>query len=189
MASIRGIDLFCGCGGVTHGFLRAGIDMRLGVDFEGVYRETFEKNNKVPFIERDVRRLEIGEIIGRLGGDKKAHLVVSSCAPCQPFSLKNGKRSRDAAVDPRIDLGFELTRIVRELLDEDVNCTGIFMENVPEFSKSLGRRERGTFENGILRGLQRCQLRRLRNASEPASLYCLGCAWRRIPYYASPNAW
>jgi len=136
MSSIRGIDLFCGCGGVTHGFLRAGIDMRLGVDFEGAYRETFEKNNKVPFIERDVRRLEIGEIIERLGGDKEAHLIVSSCAPCQPFSLKNGKRSRDASVDPRIDLGFELTRIVRELLDEDVNCTGIFMENVPEFSKS-----------------------------------------------------
>lgn len=134
--SILGIDLFCGCGGVTHGFLRAGIDMRLGVDFESAYRTTFENNNKVPFLQKDIRRLGVEDIIPHLGHNLGKHLVVSSCAPCQPFSLKNGKRSRDSLVDPRIDLGFELPRLVRDLIESGLNCSAIFIENVPEFSKS-----------------------------------------------------
>jgi DNA (cytosine-5)-methyltransferase 1 len=131
-----GIDLFCGCGGVTQGFLRAGIDMRLGVDCEPVYKNTYESNNKAPYLSRDIRKVSAGDIVPYLKESAHKKLLISSCAPCQPFSLKNAKRSQDSSVDPRIDLGFELLRIASELESEGHACAGIFIENVPEFSKS-----------------------------------------------------
>jgi DNA (cytosine-5)-methyltransferase 1 len=130
-----GVDLFCGCGGVTHGFLKSGIDMRLGVDFEPSYKTTYETNNNVPFLTSDVRKIKAEEIISYLGEISNKHFIVSSCAPCQPFSLKNSKRSRDSSIDPRIDLGFELIRILNEFESLGVFCSGVFIENVPEFSK------------------------------------------------------
>jgi DNA (cytosine-5)-methyltransferase 1 len=131
-----GIDLFCGCGGVTNGLLRAGVDVRLGIDFEESYRATYENNNKVPFLARDIRKVSALDILPFVRDVGSGHFVISSCAPCQPFSLKNGKRSHDSSVDPRVDLSFELLRIVSELEHEGIICSGIFIENVPEFSKS-----------------------------------------------------
>jgi len=131
-----GIDLFCGCGGVTNGLIRAGVDVRVGIDFEESYRATYENNNKVPFLASDIRKVSALEILPFVRDVSSDHCVISSCAPCQPFSLKNGKRSHDSSVDPRVDLSFELLRIVSELEHEGIICSGIFIENVPEFSKS-----------------------------------------------------
>ena len=131
-----GIDLFCGCGGVTHGFARAGIDMRLGIDFESAYQFTYESNNSARFLAEDVRKISAKNILPFLEDSAQKHLILSSCAPCQPFSLKNAKRSRDPHDDPRIPLGFELIRIVDELEGEGMACSGVFIENVPEFLKS-----------------------------------------------------
>jgi DNA (cytosine-5)-methyltransferase 1 len=131
-----GIDLFCGCGGVTHGFARAGIDMRLGIDSESAYKSTYETNNSARFLAADVRKISARDILPFIADFAQRHLIVSSCAPCQPFSLKNSKRSRDPHDDPRIPLGFELIRIVDELEKEGVICSGVFIENVPEFLKS-----------------------------------------------------
>lgn len=131
-----GIDLFCGCGGVTHGFARAGIDMRLGIDCENAYKSTYESNNSARFLAEDVRKISAKDILPFLADSAQKHLIVSSCAPCQPFSLKNAKRSQDPDHDPRIPLGFELIRIVDDLEKEGVICSGVFIENVPEFLKS-----------------------------------------------------
>jgi DNA (cytosine-5)-methyltransferase 1 len=61
-------------------------------------------------------------------------LILASCAPCQPFSLKNGSRLKHE--DKRADLSFETLRLIAELKSIGVKVAGLFFENVPEFSKS-----------------------------------------------------
>ena len=39
------IDLFCGCGGLSKGFLDAGYNVLLGIDFDDAALETFQKNH------------------------------------------------------------------------------------------------------------------------------------------------
>jgi DNA (cytosine-5)-methyltransferase 1 len=60
---IRGIDLFCGAGGVTHGFRMAGVQMALGVDSNPSMKSTFEKNNKTPFLCADIQKLTVEKIV------------------------------------------------------------------------------------------------------------------------------
>ena len=145
-----GIDLFCGCGGVTRGFIDAGIEGRLGVDWEDTFKSTYENNNKVPFLRADIRRLSGEEISirGRLkAGDQ---LVVSSCSPCQPFSFKNSNRTTDGSEDYRADLGLEVLRILEELKILGVFPAAVFLENVPDFARSPAWDEikRGLFKLG-----------------------------------------
>ena len=40
------VDLFCGCGGLSYGFINAGYEVLLGVDNEPKALETFKKNHK-----------------------------------------------------------------------------------------------------------------------------------------------
>lgn len=132
---IPAIDLFCGCGGVSHGFKKAGFDVRLGVDFIPDFQETYERNNS-RFLLRNIKELKASEIISSACLSTGDSLVISSCAPCQPFSLKNSKRSILGSTDPRADLGYELIRLIQELDDSGVHTQGIFLENVPDYSKS-----------------------------------------------------
>ena len=39
------LDLFCGAGGLSRGFLDAGYDVVLGVDYDDAALETFQKNH------------------------------------------------------------------------------------------------------------------------------------------------
>jgi DNA (cytosine-5)-methyltransferase 1 len=132
---VLGVDLFSGCGGVSRGFINAGIDVRVGVDSEGAFKSTYELNNRGARFHhksiREIRGCELAEMLS-LGDDDC--LIVASCAPCQPFSLKNGSRMKRE--DERADLSFETLRLIRELKAIGVGIAGLFFENVPEFSKS-----------------------------------------------------
>jgi len=134
MSSIVGIDLFCGAGGVTCGFKKAGIDMRLGVDSDSAFKKTYEVNNKSNFLCADIRFLCAEKIIEEARLVPRGNLIVSSCAPCQPFSLQNNKNKNE--FDYRKDLGYELIRILKELKNRNIVPQVLFMENVPEFEKS-----------------------------------------------------
>ncbi len=131
-----GIDLFCGCGGVTRGFLDAGINVALGVDWEPAFKATYERNNRVDYLSCDIRTLSAREILSRINLRGNEALIISSCSPCQPFSLKNAKRTGDGGVDYRADLGFELVRLIKEMRAIGVSPDALFLENVPEFAKS-----------------------------------------------------
>lgn len=132
--TIKGIDLFCGAGGVTHGFKKAGIPMVLGVDSDPCVKTTFEKNNKTPFLCADIQKLTARRIIESTKLSKGDWIVISSCAPCQPFSLQNNKIRQEN--DIRKDLGFEAVRIISEFEQEEYSPASVFIENVPEFEKT-----------------------------------------------------
>lgn len=113
------VDIFCGVGGLSHGFLLEGFKVNAGIDVDPVCRYPFERNNKAKFVEWSVDGLT-GSMVNRLFAPKEPRILIG-CAPCQPFSMYNQKR-----VDSKWQLLEEFKRIIQETEPDIVS-----MENVP----------------------------------------------------------
>ena len=48
------VDLFCGIGGLTHGFIKQSFSVKAGIDNDKSCRYAYEANNNSLFIEKDV---------------------------------------------------------------------------------------------------------------------------------------
>lgn len=92
---ISAISLFCGAGGLAYGLRRAGIDVKLGVDIEERCAWPFRHNVDADFLKADIAQLSPSDLPRRTRRD--GFLVITGCAPCQPFSYANRYRARDAA--------------------------------------------------------------------------------------------
>ena len=125
-SSIRCIDLFCGAGGLTHGFELEGLPVEVGVDLDPACRHPYEANNEAAFVERSVGRLTARDL-NRYFGSAKVR-VLAGCAPCQPFSTYT--QGLDAKKDHKWGLLYEFGRLARSTRPEIIT-----MENVP----SVGR--------------------------------------------------
>jgi DNA (cytosine-5)-methyltransferase 1 len=128
--SIKVIDLFCGVGGLSHGFVQEGLEVVAGFDIDETCRYPFEVNNNAAFIAKDIREVTSDEI-NRFFGDASIKVLVG-CAPCQPFSTYSFK-SPDKAKNEKIakwSLLNEFSRII-----EDVKPHIVSMENVPGLAK------------------------------------------------------
>ncbi len=120
------IDLFCGCGGMTHGFFVTG-------EFSPVFANDFNKYAVESYMANfdvegshtymgDIEKiLENGEIFV-----PEADVVIGG-PPCQGFSLLNKKREND----PRRSLWFQYMEVVRRS-----NAEVAVMENVPQLLTS-----------------------------------------------------
>jgi len=82
--SIATVDLFCGAGGLTHGFEQAGLPVKVGYDIDPACRFPYEHNNKAKFILQDIENLSGSDLAEHFSGSSIKILV--GCAPCQPFS-------------------------------------------------------------------------------------------------------
>ena len=133
------VDLFCGAGGLSHGFRQEGFEVVAGIDVDENCRYAFEYNNDAPFRRRDVASLD-GEEVGKLFTPGIPSILVG-CAPCQPFSVYNQKNS-----DPQWQLLGEFARIISEARPSVVS-----MENVPR----LMRFRKGQVFDGFVETLER----------------------------------
>jgi DNA (cytosine-5)-methyltransferase 1 len=124
------IDFFCGAGGLTRGFLNAGISVVLGIDMDERCRETYEKNNHpARFLAADIRDLKLKDIKRFIPDSSGEGLLLAACAPCQPFTkLKQRKGHGNQAT-----LLGEFSRFVEGLWPRQV-----FIENVPGLCKVSG---------------------------------------------------
>jgi DNA (cytosine-5)-methyltransferase 1 len=113
------VDLFCGAGGLSHGFRQSGFQIAAGVDIDEECRYAFERNNGAPFIRRDVAALN-GYEINALFTAGRARILIG-CAPCQPFSSYNQKKE-----DPNWHLLEKFGNLI-----SDVKPDVLSMENVP----------------------------------------------------------
>lgn len=123
MRTLKFIDLFCGCGGFTQGFVQAGYSPLLGVDVWSDATTTYKYNFPTSEIINDditkitsqklleVAKVTVSEIDGIIGGP-----------PCQGFSI-SGKRLID---DPRNVLYKSFVEFVG-----DIQPKFFIMENVP----------------------------------------------------------
>ena len=113
------VDVFCGVGGLSHGFVQEGFDVRAGIDIDTSCRYAYERNNRALFVERSVEYLT-AENVNNLFADSQPRILVG-CAPCQPFSTYNQKRPNGMW-----RLLYEFMRLVSEVRPDVVS-----MENVP----------------------------------------------------------
>jgi len=127
MRNISAVDLFCGAGGLTHGLIKANINVIAGVDIEEACRFAYESNNQgAKFLAKDVADLSSKEIISLY--PKNDIKLLAGCAPCQPFSRYSG--GRDVKKDKKWPLLYQFARLIKE-----VNPELVTMENVPDVTK------------------------------------------------------
>ncbi len=118
------IDLFCGAGGLSKGFLDAGFDVLIGTDFDDAALKTFENNHghaeamKLDLFDHN----NIHVLENRLKELNKELDVLVGGPPCQGFSLA-GKREED---DERNTLYTAMVKTAK-LLKPKV----VVLENVP----------------------------------------------------------
>jgi DNA (cytosine-5)-methyltransferase 1 len=119
--AIIGIDFFCGVGGATIGFQKAGIRVLKGIDIDPTCKDTYEKNcSPSKFIQREIHDLKPEEVLDGIELSTNDRLFFIACAPCQPFS----RIAHKSSVDASLILAF--AEFVRELKPHI-----IFIENVP----------------------------------------------------------
>ena len=118
------VDLFCGAGGLSRGFLDAGFNVVLGVDFDDAALRTFEMNHgNAKALKLDLFNHENINIIKKYLKDNNIRLdVLVGGPPCQGFSLA-GKREED---DKRNILYSAMVKTAKMLKPKIV-----VLENVP----------------------------------------------------------
>lgn len=127
MKRISAIDLFCGAGGLTHGLIKAGVNVVAGFDIQESCKFAYERNNAgAKFFNTDVQKLT-GKDLQALY--PKGHVrLLAGCAPCQPFSKYS--QGRDVKNDKKWPLLYAFSHLIGEVLPELVT-----MENVPDVTR------------------------------------------------------
>jgi DNA (cytosine-5)-methyltransferase 1 len=120
------VDLFCGIGGLAHGFVKEGFRVAAGIDLDETCRYPFEKNNDAPFLHRNVQNLSPSDLSNLFGSSGRRILV--GCAPCQPFSKYTVAQSEDY----KWHLLKSFLKLAVESRPEIIS-----MENVPELEKHV----------------------------------------------------
>lgn len=120
---LRGVDLFCGCGGMSLGFERAGIDVVCAFDHWAPVIDVYRQNFAHPCVDADLSDVDgIVPVIREISPN-----VIFGGPPCQDFSFAGrGDESRGRA---RLTLSFaEIVSRVRP--------RWFVMENVPAIRRS-----------------------------------------------------
>ena len=116
------IDLFCGVGGLTQGFVMEDFNVISGYDNDNSCKFSYETNNNAVFHEEDISNLSGYKLNKEFGSKFK---ILVGCAPCQPFSSYNFKVKEK---DPnKLNLLYSFSRLIEETQPSIVS-----MENVPQ---------------------------------------------------------
>lgn len=124
--SIRGVDLFCGAGGLTRGLEAAGIDVRLGIDIDPACEYPYTANNDASFLMKSVEEITAEDVSEAF--DDASFKLLAGCAPCQPFSTYS--QGWSCPSDERWNLLEHFSRLVEETRPHVVT-----MENVPRLER------------------------------------------------------
>lgn len=138
------VDMFCGIGGLTHGFLKEGFNVSAGVDFDNTCEYAYKTNNNANFIHKDITKLTPNELNELYPNNKRKILI--GCAPCQPFSIYNYKNNNNAETQAK-DTKWKLLYSFADLI-EATQPDIVSMENVPQLKSFNGG---SVFNDFILR--------------------------------------
>ena len=127
LSKIKCIDLFCGAGGLTHGFVKEGFNVVAGIDLDPACKYPYEKNNNAKFIESDVSLITEQQILDLYSNAKVK--ILAGCAPCQPFSTYTNRYEVETSEGSKWALLYQFARLIRGTVPEIVT-----MENVPTVS-------------------------------------------------------
>lgn len=119
---MRTIDLFCGCGGMSLGFLNAGFEIVAAYDFWDTAINIYKKNFSHPIYKRDLSQEDITKELLAFDPD-----IIIGGPPCQDFSIA-GKRNFEGE-------RANLTRIFSQIVI-NIRPKWFVMENVYNITKS-----------------------------------------------------
>jgi DNA (cytosine-5)-methyltransferase 1 len=137
---LAAVEIFCGAGGMAHGFYLEGIRVVAGFDVDATCKYAYEKNNLAKFFERNVSELNAAEI--KQLYPQGSIRVLAGCAPCQPFSPY--ARSKKKAKSDKWKLLYDFSRMV-----DRVHPDIVTMENVPSLISYNGGRVFSDFVNHL----------------------------------------
>ena len=116
------IDLFCGIGGLSQGFVAEKFNVISGYDNDVSCKYAYETNNNAVFHTEDISKLDKNILNKEFGNRLK---ILVGCAPCQPFSSYSFKvKEKDAN---KLNLLYSFARLIEETQPMIVS-----MENVPQ---------------------------------------------------------
>jgi len=119
------VDLFCGAGALTHGFVLEGFDVVAGLDADATCKYAYEANNRgARFIHERIEDVTPEEIFA-LYPDEHVRILIG-CAPCQPYSAYT-KKKKDK--NERWKLISRFADLICAVKPDVVS-----MENVPELA-------------------------------------------------------
>lgn len=127
VTTVSCVDLFCGAGGLTHGFVLEGLPVVAGIDLDPVCRFPYEANNQARFVERDISKVTTDELEALFGDADLT--ILAGCAPCQPFSTYAQRYELDGK-DGKWGLLYQFARLAKGTMPDVVT-----MENVPTVAK------------------------------------------------------
>jgi DNA (cytosine-5)-methyltransferase 1 len=130
-------DFFCGCGGTSRGFQKAGIDIAFALDIDIDAKSTFTKNfPDTVFCDKSITELTASDLELTLANYKDSYKLFCGCAPCQPFTKQNTESPK---LDERKSLLTHFGNVIK-ICEPDF----VFVENVPGLQK-VPRHKSGPF--------------------------------------------
>lgn len=130
MRDSTAIDLFCGAGGLTAGFLKAGIRVVGALDSWEPAVATYRRNFAHPVVKADVTQIAALDFCRECRVEPGEVDIVAGGPPCQGFSVQR----IGADEDDRNSLIFRFADFVRE-----IRPRMFLMENVPGLLGKRGR--------------------------------------------------
>lgn len=125
--TLKAVDLFSGCGGLSAGLRAAGFAVQAAVEIDPKAQETYRLNHPdVRLYAEDIRKLGAKQLLRDCGLKPGALDLLAGCPPCQGFSRLRTRNQRSSVKDPRNDLVRDFLRFVRVLRPKTV-----MLENVP----------------------------------------------------------
>ncbi|MBL3731654.1 DNA cytosine methyltransferase [Lysinibacillus sp. HST-98] len=105
------VDLFAGCGGLSHGFIANGFTVEKAVEFDASIANTYKKNHsEVDLIIDDIKNIDNSGFF-KLGD---ADVIIGG-PPCQGFSMAGARIRQGFIDDPRNYLFKHYFNVVKEV--------------------------------------------------------------------------
>lgn len=134
------VELFCGLGGFSQGFIQAGFDLALGADIHRPSIESFQHNHpNSSSILGDLKKVSGKQLRNSLDGMNPT--VMLAGVPCQGFSLSNRKRN---SADERNQLFRDFLRLAKAQKPR-----AVVIENVSGMRSAAGGSFVSTIQNAM----------------------------------------
>jgi len=128
---LTAVDLFAGCGGLTHGLKAAGFRVLAAVENDGKAAEAYRANHpEAVMYEADIGLVNPRVLMRGLALRKGSLDLLAGCPPCQGFSSMRTLNGSRVVVDEKNELVFAFLNFALAMRPKTV-----LMENVPALAR------------------------------------------------------
>lgn len=129
------IDMFSGAGCASLGFQKAGFKIAAALEINPKRCDVYEKNFHFRPIQKNVLKVNAGEILKKAKLRKGSKFCVVGCPPCQSFSKLSSTRRIDTINDPRSKFVTKFAQLVVDMMP-----MAIIFENVSWMIRGPGKK-------------------------------------------------